>query len=95
MLGFAPVSVLPVSALPEVTANNYSISALNGTYALTGQTAILAYTPSAGYAITALNGNYVVTGQSAAIVWAGGGPVTGPQQYFIEIRSFTERRSFC
>jgi hypothetical protein len=69
MLGFAPVSVLPVSALPAVTANNYLISALNGTYALAGQ--------------------------SVAIVWSGGGPVTGPQQYFIEIRSFTERRSFC
>jgi len=114
MLGFAPLSDLPVSALPA--PNAYSISALNGVYsvvgqtatllrakvllpsngvyALTGQTAVLAYTPVVRYDITALNGSYAVTGQSANVTWTAASPTTGLQQY-IEIRSFTERRSFC
>ena len=48
--------------------------------------------PSAkGYTITALYGIYSITGQNAIISKASA-PVTGNQIFFIEIRTFTDRR---
>lgn len=138
MLGFDALSALPFSALPEAGgATNYSISAQQGIYSLTGQSAILlrtklitanngiyaltgqsitlvrsrlltatngvysltgnsatiTYTPVAiSYTITALNGVYSVSGRTADITFSSAPAPVVAGQYFIEIRTFTDRR---
>jgi hypothetical protein len=91
---------------------NYTVTALNGTYSVSGQTTII----SRGRTLTPQNGTYSVLGQSANIsfgrllsaqngVYSVAGqtvdisvgipptPITAIE-YFVEIRSFTERRRF-
>ena len=114
------------------------ITASNGTYAVTGQSAVITYSTNVNYALSALNGTYAVTGQSVGInrsklitasngtyavtgqnitvlfsrllsaqngvysvtgqpvsIVASGAPIpVAAIEYFIEIRSFTERRRF-
>jgi hypothetical protein len=93
-------------------AGSYTITALNGSYSVSGQTA----TVSRSRALDASSGSYSVTGQSIAVsfgrllsaqngVYSVAGqvvdisvgvpptPVTAIE-YFVEIRSFTERRRF-
>jgi len=66
----------------------------NGTYNIVGETVQIVYTPSsAGYTITASNGVYSVNGNDA-IISVTASPVTGEEIFFVEIRSFTERRRF-
>ena len=138
MFGFDALSALPFSGLPAAGGpTNYSISALRGTYSLTGQSATLTktrlitanngtyaltgrsitlvrsrlltatngvytlagnsatitYTPAAiSYTITALNGVYSVSGRTADITFSGPPAPVVAGQYFIEIRTFTDRR---
>jgi hypothetical protein len=64
MFGFDALSALPFSGLPAAGVNQYSISALRGTYSLTGQSATLTKTRL----ITANNGTYALTGRSITLV---------------------------
>jgi hypothetical protein len=91
-------------------ANNYTITALNGSYTLNGQSIGIyrnrsltsAYgsyslagqsaTLSRGFLLSSQNGLYSITGQAIDITYTPTPPVTGPTQYFIEIRSFTQSR---
>jgi len=100
----------PVFGLAS-TATNYSITALNGAYTVTGRTvtllrsrSVIAFSGSyslngqsaalsVGRLLYAQNGVYSLSGQSADITYNGGTPVAAAE-YFIEIRSFTERRRF-
>jgi len=68
---------------------NYTISADNGTYAVTGQSATLLRNKvlSGGY------GLYTLTGQDAIITFDGE-PVVVSEQLLVKLRSFTERRRF-
>jgi hypothetical protein len=91
---------------------NYTITAVNGSYSIAGQSA----TVSRGRSLIASNGTYAVNGQSAIVsfgrlllpangVYSVAGqavdisvgipptPITAIE-YFVEIRSFTERRRF-
>jgi hypothetical protein len=88
----------------------YTVLALNGAYSLNGQTIGLyrsrnltsAYgsyslagqsaTLSRGFLLSPQNGLYSLTGQAIDISYTPAPPVTGPTQYIVEIRSFTERR---
>lgn len=63
------------------------LTAQYGNYALTGQTATLAI--YAGYFLLAEKGDYSITGNDATIDYVA---QTGGNQYYIELRSFTERR---
>jgi hypothetical protein len=66
-----------------------SLTASSGSYALTGQSIII----TKGFLLSAQNGLYSLTGQAVDITYTPfTPPVTGPTQYFIEIRSFTESR---
>jgi len=65
-----------------------SLTSEYGSYALTGQSATL----SRGFLLSPQNGLYSITGQAIDITYTPAPPVTGPTQYVIEIRSFTERR---
>lgn len=71
-------------------AGAYVITAQSGSYSLTGQSATLLM----GRLLSAQNGVYSVAGQAADIVVGGTPTPTVIQEYFIEIRSFTERRRF-
>ena len=66
MLGFSPVSSDPVSALPVASGGvvNYTLTAQHGTYAITGQPAVLLRSKL----ITANSGTYSYTGQSANLL---------------------------
>jgi len=67
----------------------FLLSAQNGSYALTGQNIII----TRGFLLSPQNGLYSLTGQAVNITYTPfTPPVTGPTQYFIEIRSFTESR---
>lgn len=63
------------------------LTAEYGNYALTGQTASI--NVYAGYVLMAQKGDYSVTGNDATITYVA---QTAPTQYYIELRSFTERR---
>jgi len=68
---------------------NYTISADNGTYAVTGQSATLLRNK-------VLSGDYglnTLTGQDAIITFDGE-PVVVSEQLLVKLRSFTERRRF-
>ena len=67
----------------------YTLTALQGSYSLSGQPVTL----SLGRLLLAQNGVYSVAGQAAEITFGGVTP-TVAQEFFIEIRSFTERRRF-
>lgn len=68
----------------------YTITAVNGTYLVSGQTATLSF----GRLLSAQNGVYSVAGQAVDIsVGAPPAPTLGIE-LFVEIRSFTERRRF-
>lgn len=68
----------------------YTITAVNGTYLVNGQTATLSF----GRLLSAQNGVYSVAGQAVDIsVGAPPAPTLGIE-LFVEIRSFTERRRF-
>lgn len=79
----------PAFGLPGAAATGYTITAVNGTYLVSGQTATLSF----GRLLSAQNGVYSVAGQAAEITFGGATPTTA-QEFFIEIRSFTERRRF-
>jgi len=67
----------------------FLLFAQNGSYALTGQDIII----TRGFLLSPQNGLYSLTGQAVNITYTPfTPPVTGPTQYFIEIRSFTESR---
>jgi hypothetical protein len=67
----------------------FSLTASSGSYALTGQD----ITITRGFLLSPQNGLYSLTGQAVDITYTPfTPPVTGPTQYFIEIRSFTESR---
>jgi hypothetical protein len=69
---------------------NYSITAFNGTYSVTGQSASISF----GRLLSPQNGVYSVAGQAIDIsVGIPPTPITAIE-YFVEIRSFTERRRF-
>ena len=66
------------------------ITALNGSYALTGQTADVSF----GRLLSATNGVYSVAGQAVDISVSGGpAPVTAVE-FYVDIRSLTERRRY-
>lgn len=67
----------------------YVITANNGTYTVTGQSATLLRSK----ALVADNGYYNVTGYPATIV-VGGSPIIVTDQLLIKLRSFTETRRF-
>ena len=70
--------------------NAFTITAVNGTYLVSGQTATLSF----GRLLSAQNGVYSVAGQAVDIsVGAPPAPTLGIE-LFVEIRSFTERRRF-
>jgi hypothetical protein len=70
--------------------NNYFITAFNGTYSVTGQSANISF----GRLLSAQNGVYSVAGQAVDISVGGGpAPVTAVE-FYVDIRSFTERRRF-
>jgi len=54
-------------------AVNYALTALAGTYSLSGGSAQLTKTsaPPSNYALTALGGIYSITGGDAALTWSG------------------------
>jgi hypothetical protein len=56
---------------------------LNGSYAISGQSINVTY----GHVLIALNGDYSVVGNNASITY-----VANPEQKYIDLRSFTERR---
>jgi hypothetical protein len=69
---------------------NYSITAFNGTYSVTGQSTSISF----GRLLSPQNGVYSVAGQTVDIsVGIPPTPITAIE-YFVEIRSFTERRRF-
>jgi hypothetical protein len=71
-------------------SSGYTITAVNGTYLVSGQTATLSF----GRLLSAQNGVYSVAGQAVDIsVGAPPAPTLGIE-LFVEIRSFTERRRF-
>jgi len=90
----------------------YTLTALNGTYAVTGQAATLtvnrvlmatsgmyavtgrAATIAVGRLLSAGYGVYSIAGYPATISYVGPPTPTTTTEYFIEIRSFTERRRF-
>jgi len=110
--GFAslPFASFPIAGTAPGVGAAYSITALNGSYALTGQSANIyqnrnltggygsyaltgqSATLSRGFLLSLQNGLYSLSGQSISISYNPPSPVTGPTQYLIEIRSFTERR---
>jgi hypothetical protein len=65
-----------------------SVTAANGSYALAGQSINI----TRGFLLSPQNGLYSLTGQAVDITYTPTPPVTGPTQYFIEIRSFTQSR---
>ena len=85
----------------------YLVTATNGSYTVTGQAANLlkskvliadygSYSVTGqnisithGYEVLAANGAYSITGNDATITYVA---QTGTNQYYIELRSFTERR---
>jgi len=70
--------------------NSFTITAVNGTYLVSGQNATLSF----GRLLSAQNGVYSVAGQAVDIsVGAPPAPTLGIE-LFVEIRSFTERRRF-
>lgn len=72
------------------TPNSFTITAVNGTYLVSGQNATLSF----GRLLSAQNGVYSVAGQAVDIsVGAPPAPTLGIE-LFVEIRSFTERRRF-
>jgi hypothetical protein len=67
----------------------YSITANAGSYAVTGQTAIL----TKSRLLSGDFGVYTVTG-AAAVIDLGGSPIVDSTQLYVVLRSFTERRRF-
>jgi hypothetical protein len=83
-----PIAAAPVAGSPPVLSVAYTLDASNGSYSLTGQS----ITITRGFLLSPQNGLYSLTGQAVDITYTPTPPVTGPTQYFIEIRSFTESR---
>ena len=83
-----PIAAAPLAGSPPVFSVAYTLTASNGSYALTGQS----ITITRGFLLSPQNGLYSLTGQAVDITYTPTPPVTGPTQYFIEIRSFTESR---
>ena len=84
-----PIAAAPLAGSPPVLSVAYTLAASNGSYALTGQNIII----TRGFLLSPQNGLYSLTGQAVDITYTPfTPPVTGPTQYFIEIRSFTESR---
>ena len=72
MLGFSPLSTLPLSSLPVASSGqvNYTLTCNAGAYTYTGQVATLTYTPGAttiNYTLTCANGSYSYTGVAATL----------------------------
>ena len=65
MLGFNPLATRP---LASGVSTIYTLSCSNGTYAYTGQAAVLV--PLHKYTLSASNGTYTYTGQSATLTRA-------------------------
>ena len=83
-----PIAAAPLAGSPPVLSAAYTLDASYGSYALTGQS----ITITRGFLLSPQNGLYSLTGQAVDITYTPTPPVTGPTQYFIEIRSFTESR---
>ena len=84
-----PIAAAPLAGSPPVLLAAYTLDASNGSYALIGQS----ITITKGFLLSVQNGLYSLTGQAVDITYTPfTPPVTGPTQYFIEIRSFTESR---
>jgi hypothetical protein len=84
-----PIAAAPLAGSPPVLSVAYTLNVTNGSYALTGQN----ITITRGFLLSPQNGLYSLTGQAVDITYTPfTPPVTGPTQYFIEIRSFTESR---
>jgi hypothetical protein len=83
-----PIAAAPVAGSPPVLSVAYMLTASNGSYALIGQS----ITITRGFLLSPQNGLYSLTGQAVDITYTPTPPVTGPTQYFIKIRSFTESR---
>jgi hypothetical protein len=83
-----PIAAAPLAGSPPVLSVAYTLDASNGSYAFTGQS----ITITRGFLLSPQNGLYSLTGQAVDITYTPTPPVTGPTQYFIEIRSFTESR---
>jgi hypothetical protein len=84
-----PIAAAPIAGSPPVLSVAYTLDASYGSYALTGQN----ITITRGFLLSPQNGLYSLTGQAVDITYTPfTPPVTGPTQYFIEIRSFTESR---
>lgn len=67
-----------------------TITALNGTYVVSGQTSDISF----GRLLSTQNGVYSVAGQAVDITVGGGpAPVTA-LEFYVDIRSLTERRRF-
>ena len=84
-----PIAAAPLGGSPPVLSVAYTLDASYGSYALAGQS----ITITRGFLLSPQNGLYSITGQAVDITYTPfTPPVTGPTQYFIEIRSFTESR---
>lgn len=84
-----PIAAAPLAGSPPVLSAAYTLDASYGSYALTGQN----ITVTRGFLLSPQNGLYSLTGQAVDITYTPfTPPVTGPTQYFIEIRSFTQSR---
>jgi len=84
-----PIAAAPLAGSPPVLSAAYTLTASNGSYVLTGQN----ITITRGFLLSPQNGLYSLTGQAVDITYTPfTPPVTGPTQYFIEIRSFTQSR---
>jgi hypothetical protein len=83
-----PIAAAPLAGSPPVLSAAYALDASYGSYALTGQS----ITITRGFLLSPQNGLYSLTGQAVDITYTPTPPVTGPTQYFIKIRSFTESR---
>lgn len=87
-LGSLPIAAAPVAGNPPVLSVAYTLAASNGTYSIAGQSIVI----NRGFLLSPQNGLYSLTGQTIDITYSGAPPVTGPTQYLIVIRSFTETR---
>jgi hypothetical protein len=66
MLGHSPIADTPIAAVPVASGSaNYAITALAGSYAVTGKAATVARSK----AISALAGSYTVTGKDATLTY--------------------------
>jgi hypothetical protein len=78
----------------QPAAGAYTLTAAGGVYSYSGNNATLTYTTAGAFSLAADGGVYSYTGNNADLIYSGGPPPppVAADIYFIELRSFTERR---